>query len=151
MAPWRTCPHPVILLKMYFLYNAFGLRSSLSNGSSSMASVCGSTLALMDTGVPIKAPVAGVAMGLIKDKIVSKSSPILSDGRSLGDMDFKVAGTRQGVTALQMDIKVQGITSEIMAKLLSRHAKRVYSYSIKCWLQYQPHVPSLNHTYHALR
>jgi polyribonucleotide nucleotidyltransferase len=92
-----------------------------SNGSSSMASVCGSTLALMDTGVPIKAPVAGVAMGLIKD---NEKFAILTDIQGLedhlGDMDFKVAGTSSGITALQMDIKIAGITPEIMAKALKQ-------------------------------
>lgn len=93
-----------------------------SNGSSSMASVCGSTLALMDTGVPIKAPVAGVAMGLIKED--DGRYAILTDIQGLedhlGDMDFKVAGTEAGITALQMDIKIQGITSEIMSKALAQ-------------------------------
>ncbi len=86
-----------------------------SNGSSSMASVCGSALALMDAGVPIKAPVAGVAMGLIKesDKFAVLTD-ILGDEDHLGDMDFKVAGTDYGITALQMDIKIEGITKEIM-------------------------------------
>ena len=86
-----------------------------SNGSSSMASVCGSSLSLMDAGVPIKAPVAGIAMGLIKegDDFVVLSD-ILGDEDHLGDMDFKVAGTNDGVTALQMDIKINGITEEIM-------------------------------------
>lgn len=92
-----------------------------SNGSSSMASVCGSTLALMDTGVPIKAPVAGVAMGLIKegDRYVILTD-ILGMEDHLGDMDFKVAGTETGVTALQMDIKIKGITSTIMAEALEQ-------------------------------
>ncbi len=86
-----------------------------SNGSSSMASVCGSSLALMDAGVPIKAPVAGIAMGLVKegDKFAVLTD-ILGDEDHLGDMDFKVAGTAEGVTALQMDIKINGITDEIM-------------------------------------
>lgn len=92
-----------------------------SNGSTSMASVCGSTLALMDTGVPIKAPVAGVAMGLIKE---ADRYSILTDIQGmedhLGDMDFKVAGTRDGITALQMDIKIKGITSEIMSQALEQ-------------------------------
>jgi polyribonucleotide nucleotidyltransferase len=86
-----------------------------SNGSSSMASVCGSSLALMDAGVPIKASVAGIAMGLVKEEegfVVL--SDILGDEDHLGDMDFKVAGTSEGVTALQMDIKIEGITKEIM-------------------------------------
>ncbi|MDT3710993.1 MAG: polyribonucleotide nucleotidyltransferase [Pseudomonadaceae bacterium] len=86
-----------------------------SNGSSSMASVCGASLALMDAGVPMKAPVAGIAMGLVKegDKFAVLTD-ILGDEDHLGDMDFKVAGTAKGVTALQMDIKIQGITEEIM-------------------------------------
>ena len=92
-----------------------------SNGSSSMASVCGSTLALMDTGVPIKAPVSGVAMGLIKsDERYVILTDILGAEDHLGDMDFKVAGTRSGITALQMDIKIAGITPEIMAEALER-------------------------------
>lgn len=86
-----------------------------SNGSSSMASVCGSSLALMDAGVPISAPVAGIAMGLIKEgERFAVLTDILGDEDHLGDMDFKVAGTAAGVTALQMDIKIQGITEEIM-------------------------------------
>jgi len=92
-----------------------------SNGSSSMASVCGTSLALMDAGVPIKAPVAGVAMGLVKegDKFAVLTD-ILGDEDHLGDMDFKVAGTDDGITALQMDIKIQGITREIMDKALEQ-------------------------------
>ena len=90
-----------------------------SNGSSSMASVCGSTLALMDTGVPIKAPVAGVAMGLIKDgEKFQILTDILGTEDHLGDMDFKVAGTAEGITALQMDIKIKGISAEIMSEAL---------------------------------
>ena len=86
-----------------------------SNGSSSMASVCGSSLSMMDAGVPITAPVAGIAMGLIKEgERFAVLTDILGDEDHLGDMDFKVAGTAQGVTALQMDIKIQGITEEIM-------------------------------------
>lgn len=86
-----------------------------SNGSSSMASVCGASLSLMDAGVPIKAPVAGIAMGLIKEgNRFAVLTDILGDEDHLGDMDFKVAGTLQGVTALQMDIKIDGITKEIM-------------------------------------
>jgi len=92
-----------------------------SNGSTSMASVCGSTLALMDTGVPIKSPVAGIAMGLIKE---GDQYSILTDIQGmedhLGDMDFKVAGTREGITALQMDIKIKGITPEIMSQALEQ-------------------------------
>lgn len=86
-----------------------------SNGSSSMASVCGSSLALMDAGVPLKAPVAGIAMGLVKEgERFAVLTDILGDEDHLGDMDFKVAGTARGVTALQMDIKIAGITEEIM-------------------------------------
>jgi polyribonucleotide nucleotidyltransferase len=86
-----------------------------SNGSSSMASVCGSSLALMDAGVPIKAPVAGIAMGLVKDESrFTVLTDILGDEDHLGDMDFKVAGTARGINALQMDIKIQGITEDIM-------------------------------------
>ena len=99
-----------------------------SNGSSSMASVCGSSLALMDAGVPLKAPVAGVAMGLIKegDKFAVLTD-IMGDEDHLGDMDFKVAGTTQGVTALQMDIKIQGITKEIMEIALAQaHEARLH-------------------------
>ncbi|MFA6809164.1 MAG: polyribonucleotide nucleotidyltransferase, partial [Eubacteriales bacterium] len=92
-----------------------------SNGSSSMASVCGSTLALMDAGVPIKAPVAGIAMGLIKE---DGHIAILSDIQGLedhdGDMDFKVAGTANGVTALQMDIKIKGVSKEVLSKALTQ-------------------------------
>ncbi len=92
-----------------------------SNGSSSMASVCGSTLALMDTGVPIKAPVAGVAMGLVKE---GERYQILTDIQGaedhLGDMDFKVAGTSRGITALQMDIKISGLSAEIMKQALEQ-------------------------------
>jgi len=92
-----------------------------SNGSSSMASVCGTSLALMDAGVPIKAPVAGVAMGLVKEgDRHTVLTDILGDEDHLGDMDFKVAGTNDGVTALQMDIKIDGITKEIMADALSQ-------------------------------
>lgn len=92
-----------------------------SNGSSSMATVCGASLALMDAGVPLKAPVAGVAMGLIKDgERFAILTDILGDEDHLGDMDFKVAGTDKGVTALQMDIKTDGITREIMAQALEQ-------------------------------
>jgi len=92
-----------------------------SNGSSSMATVCGTSLALMDAGVPIKAPVAGIAMGLIKEgDRFAVLSDILGDEDHLGDMDFKVAGSEQGVTALQMDIKIDGITREIMEQALDQ-------------------------------
>lgn len=128
-----------------------------SNGSSSMASVCGSSLALMDAGVPIKAPVAGIAMGLVKEaERFVVLSDIMGDEDYLGDMDFKVAGTEQGITALQMDIKIDGITREIMEHALaqacegrlhilgvmqeaiakpreemSKHAPRIVSFNIK--------------------
>lgn len=92
-----------------------------SNGSSSMASVCGTSLALMDAGVPIKAPVAGIAMGLIKEPDgYAVLTDILGDEDHLGDMDFKVAGTAKGVTALQMDIKIEGINEEIMRTALAQ-------------------------------
>jgi polyribonucleotide nucleotidyltransferase len=113
---------PVIPPETVFPY-ALRLVSEVlsSNGSSSMASVCGSTLALMDTGVPIKSPVAGVAMGLIKEgERYSVLTDILGMEDHLGDMDFKVAGTDKGITALQMDIKIKGINSEIMAKALEQ-------------------------------
>ena len=103
-----------------------------SNGSSSMASVCGSSLALMDAGVPVKAPVAGIAMGLIKEGTrFAILSDILGDEDHLGDMDFKVAGSAAGVTALQMDIKIDGITREIMEHALAQaHAGRMHILSI---------------------
>ena len=92
-----------------------------SNGSSSMATVCGTSLALMDAGVPIKEPVAGIAMGLIKEgDEFSVLSDILGDEDHLGDMDFKVAGTKDGITSLQMDIKITGITFEIMEQALKQ-------------------------------
>ena len=92
-----------------------------SNGSSSMASVCGSSLALMDAGIPLKAAVAGIAMGLVKeDQGFAVITDILGDEDHLGDMDFKVAGTSEGITALQMDIKIDGITSDIMETALSQ-------------------------------
>jgi polyribonucleotide nucleotidyltransferase len=92
-----------------------------SNGSSSMATVCGATLSLMDAGVPIKAPVAGIAMGLILDDgKVAILSDILGDEDHIGDMDFKVAGTAEGVTAIQMDIKVRGLSEEIMDRVLEQ-------------------------------
>lgn len=97
-----------------------------SNGSSSMASVCGSSLAMMDAGVPLKAPVAGIAMGLVKEENgFAVLTDILGDEDHLGDMDFKVAGTTNGITALQMDIKIEGITEEIMEVALEQalHAR----------------------------
>ncbi len=118
---WRAV-NPVLPLKEAFPY-ALRVVSEVteSNGSSSMATVCGAILSLMDAGVPIKAPVAGIAMGLIleKDKHVVLSD-ILGDEDYLGDMDFKVAGTENGITALQMDIKVKGINYEIMKTALSQ-------------------------------
>jgi polyribonucleotide nucleotidyltransferase len=95
-----------------------------SNGSSSMATVCASSLALMDAGVPVKAPVAGIAMGLVKegDKVLVLSD-ILGDEDHVGDMDFKVAGTRQGITSLQMDIKIQGLSKPIMQQALEQARK----------------------------
>ncbi len=99
-----------------------------SNGSSSMASVCGSSLALMDAGVPVSAPVAGIAMGLVKEgDQFAVLTDILGDEDHLGDMDFKVAGTSEGVTALQMDIKINGITEEIMEQALEQaHEARLH-------------------------
>jgi len=92
-----------------------------SNGSSSMATVCGTSLAFMDAGIPIKAPVAGVAMGLIKEgDRFAVLTDILGDEDHLGDMDFKVAGTENGITALQMDMKITGITNEIMEQALEQ-------------------------------
>lgn len=122
-----------------------------SNGSSSMASVCGSTLALMDTGVPIKSPVAGVAMGMIKegDRYVILSD-ILGLEDHIGDMDFKVAGTDNGITALQMDIKIKGISSEIMSQALE-NAKSARKHIMNKMLEtipetrqeFKPHVPRI--------
>jgi polyribonucleotide nucleotidyltransferase len=113
---------PVIPSESVFPYTLRLVSEVLSsNGSSSMASVCGSTLALMDTGVPIKAPVAGIAMGLIKEgERFIILTDILGAEDHLGDMDFKVAGTATGITALQMDIKIQGITSQIMSEALAQ-------------------------------
>jgi polyribonucleotide nucleotidyltransferase len=92
-----------------------------SNGSSSMATVCGTSLSLMDAGVPLEKPIAGIAMGLIKEKKnYAILSDILGDEDHLGDMDFKVAGTKDGITALQMDIKITSITKEIMEKALNQ-------------------------------
>lgn len=101
-----------------------------SNGSSSMASVCGASLSLMDAGVPIKAPVAGIAMGLIKEgDRFAVLTDIIGDEDHLGDMDFKVAGTTEGVTALQMDIKIDGITHEIMEQALAQARQRPAAHS----------------------
>jgi len=112
---WRAV-HPILPEREQFPYTLRVVSEiTESNGSSSMATVCGSSLALMDAGVPLKRPVAGIAMGLIKegDKFAVLSD-ILGDEDHLGDMDFKVAGTSEGVTSLQMDIKITGITEEIM-------------------------------------
>src|SRR5262247_1266818 len=118
---WRAI-HPVLPLAHEFPYTIRVVSEiTESNGSSSMATVCGSSLALMDAGVPVKRPTAGIAMGLIlEDKRYAVLSDILGDEDHLGDMDFKVAGTEQGVTALQMDIKIAGITEEIMQVALSQ-------------------------------
>jgi polyribonucleotide nucleotidyltransferase len=103
-----------------------------SNGSSSMATVCGGSLGLMDAGVPVTAAVAGIAMGLILEgERFAVLTDILGDEDHLGDMDFKVAGTREGITALQMDIKVQGITSEIMRAALEQ-ARRARLHVLDC-------------------
>ncbi len=111
-----------------------------SNGSSSMASVCGASLALMDAGVPTKAHVAGIAMGLIKEgNRFAVLTDILGDEDHLGDMDFKVAGTDRGVTALQMDIKIQGITKEIMAVALSQ-AREGRMHILQLMQQALPHA-----------
>ena len=92
-----------------------------SNGSSSMATVCGASLSLMDAGVPIKAPVAGIAMGLILEGTdFAVLSDILGDEDHMGDMDFKVAGTSEGVTAIQMDIKIRGVSKEVMECVLDQ-------------------------------
>jgi polyribonucleotide nucleotidyltransferase len=112
---WRAV-HPLLPAKADFPYTLRVVSEILeSNGSSSMATVCGTSLALMDAGVPLKRPVAGIAMGLIKeDRGFAVLSDILGDEDHLGDMDFKVAGTEHGVTSLQMDIKITSITPEIM-------------------------------------
>ncbi len=118
---WRAI-HSSLPSKETFPYT-FRVVSEIteSNGSSSMATVCGTSLALMDAGVPIKEPVAGIAMGLIKEgDNFSVLSDILGDEDHLGDMDFKVAGTKDGITSLQMDIKITGITFEIMEQALSQ-------------------------------
>jgi polyribonucleotide nucleotidyltransferase len=143
---------PVIPSEKEFPYTLRLVSEVLSsNGSSSMASVCGSTLALMDTGVPIKAPVAGVAMGLIKE---GERYIVLTDIQGaedhLGDMDFKVAGTPAGITALQMDIKIRGITSEIMGIALDQ-AKEARTFILDKMLavipaprpELKPHVPRI--------
>ncbi len=121
-----------------------------SNGSSSMASVCGGSLSMMDAGIPLKAPVAGVAMGLILDgKKFAVLTDILGDEDHLGDMDFKVAGTSEGITSLQMDIKVAGITSEIMSKALDQakegrlHILGEMSKALSTAGQFSVHAPKI--------
>ncbi|HSV86723.1 MAG TPA: polyribonucleotide nucleotidyltransferase [Levilinea sp.] len=143
---------PVIPPESEFPYTLRLVSEALSsNGSTSMGSVCGSTLALMDTGVPIKAPVAGAAMGLIKegDQYVVLSD-ILGAEDHLGDMDFKVAGTDTGITALQMDIKIRGITTQIMREALAK-AKDARKHILNKILEaiaaprpeLRPHVPRI--------
>jgi polyribonucleotide nucleotidyltransferase len=143
---------PVIPPESEFPYTLRLVSEALSsNGSTSMGSVCGSTLALMDTGVPIKAPVAGAAMGLIKDgDQYVVLSDILGMEDHLGDMDFKVAGTDTGITALQMDIKIRGITTEIMREALAK-AKDARKHILNKILEtisaprpeLKPHVPRI--------
>ena len=118
---WRAI-HPVLPEKTEFPYTIRVVSEiTESNGSSSMATVCGTSLALMDAGVPLKRPTAGIAMGLIlEDQRYAVLSDILGDEDHLGDMDFKVAGTERGVTSLQMDIKIAGITEEIMQVALGQ-------------------------------
>jgi polyribonucleotide nucleotidyltransferase len=124
----------------------------MSNGSTSMASVCGSTLALMDTGVPIRAPVAGIAMGLVKGETETVIlTDILGVEDHLGDMDFKVAGTRKGINALQMDIKIRGISSELLSKALAqaREARLFILDQIEALMpapraELKPHAPRMD-------
>ena len=118
---WRAV-HPLLPAKEAFPYTIRVVSEvTESNGSSSMATVCGTSLALMDAGVPLKAPIAGIAMGLIKDGDDYRVlSDILGDEDHLGDMDFKVAGTKDGITALQMDIKITSITPQIMKEALDQ-------------------------------
>jgi polyribonucleotide nucleotidyltransferase len=125
---WRAV-HPMLPTKDEFPYTLRVVSEiTESNGSSSMATVCGSSLALMDAGVPLRAPIAGIAMGLILEgSRYAVLTDILGDEDHLGDMDFKVAGTEQGVTALQMDIKIAGITEEIMRVALDQaHEGRIH-------------------------
>jgi polyribonucleotide nucleotidyltransferase len=118
---WRAI-RPMLPAKSEFPYTIRVVSEiTESNGSSSMATVCGTSLALMDAGVPLKAPVAGIAMGLILEgERFAVLSDILGDEDHLGDMDFKVAGTAEGITSLQMDIKIAGITEEIMKVALDQ-------------------------------
>jgi polyribonucleotide nucleotidyltransferase len=143
---------PVLPPKEEFPYTMRLVSEVLSsNGSTSMASVCGSTLALLDTGVPIRSPVAGIAMGLVKE---GDRYAILTDIQGvedhLGDMDFKVAGTRKGITALQMDIKIKGITAQIMSEALAqaRQARNVVLDTITACMpapraELKPHAPRM--------
>ncbi len=121
---WRAL-HPVLPSKEEFPYTIRVLSDiTESNGSSSMATVCGGSLSMMDAGVPLKRPVSGIAMGLILEgKDFAVISDILGDEDHLGDMDFKVAGTSQGITTMQMDIKIAGITEEIMKQALKQAAE----------------------------
>src|SRR4028118_134197 len=118
---WRAI-HPMLPPAHEFPYTIRVVSEiTESNGSSSMASVCGASLALMDAGVPLRRPVAGIAMGLILEgERFAVLSDILGDEDHLGDMDFKVAGTHEGITSLQMDIKIAGITEEIMRVALAQ-------------------------------
>ncbi len=118
---WRAV-HPILPSKESFPYTIRVVSEiTESNGSSSMASVCGASLAMMDAGVPLRRPIAGIAMGLIKEgERFAVLSDILGDEDHLGDMDFKVAGTSEGITSLQMDIKITGITEEIMKVALAQ-------------------------------
>ena len=118
---WRAV-HPMLPAHHEFPYTLRVVSEvTESNGSSSMATVCGTSLSLMDAGVPMKSPVAGIAMGLIKEgEKFAVLSDILGDEDHLGDMDFKVAGTAEGITSLQMDIKIDGITEEIMQVALDQ-------------------------------
>ena len=116
----QTCALPIYMEEFPYVIRVVS-EITESNGSSSMASVCGTSLALMDAGVPLKTPVAGIAMGLIKEgDNFAVLSDIMGDEDHLGDMDFKVAGTDDGITALQMDIKIDGITPEIMETALAQ-------------------------------
>jgi polyribonucleotide nucleotidyltransferase len=129
---WRAI-HPMLPSPKEFPYTLRVVSEiTESNGSSSMATVCGTSLALMDAGVPLKAPVAGIAMGLIKEgDEFAVLSDILGDEDHLGDMDFKVAGSENGITALQMDIKIDGITEEIMQIALGRPRTAACTFSAR--------------------
>ncbi|MCL4558022.1 MAG: polyribonucleotide nucleotidyltransferase [Deltaproteobacteria bacterium] len=143
--------HPVVPVEDEFPYTIRVVSDILeSNGSSSMATVCGATLSLMDAGVPIKSPVAGIAMGLIKDSDrYFILTDILGDEDHLGDMDFKVAGTKEGVTSIQMDIKIAGVTEEIMNDAL-KQAKKARLHILDVMLQAIP-VPRADISEYAPR